>query len=157
MTNDQLKHITDKPGYGVVSSFKSSFLKEKLLTQVSGKGKVPILERSDRPKSVCPQDFALPHPERCLVSVLVKRQRLTDTGNDCWKYHLDALRYLGILEADDDATISLEERPHVKVASKEEEVVEITLTFEGIDLQDVIDYYKDGPKNQNEKSNMGSA
>lgn len=148
MTESDVKTILKRPGYGVKSGIQSSFAREKLLTQGSGKGEMSELERGTRSKSVRPKDFALPHPERCIVSVLVKRQRLTDTGNDCWKYHLDSLRYLGMLEDDNDAAISLEEKPHVKVATKEEEAVEITLTYEGIDLQDVLDYYRDGPKNQ---------
>lgn len=107
-----------------------------------------LLERDSGPKSIRPKDGATPNTRRCVVRVKVFRRRLTDTGNDCWKYHLDALRYIGWLADDNDATIKLEEEPHAKVESNEEERVEITLEYEGIDIKDLCEYYKDGPRNQ---------
>lgn len=151
MNQDQLNKILSKPGYALVSTlkpaFKSQFKREKTLNQASGEGEVPLVERSSGLKSVRPKDFAVPDSGRCVVRVKVYRRRLTDTGNDCWKYHLDACRYLGWIQDDDDATIRLEEEPHEKVESNEEERVEITLEYDGIDLADLVEHYKDGPKN----------
>lgn len=105
------------------------------------------VERGARPASIRPKDLTIPYSGRCTVRLKVFRQRLTDTGNDCWKYHLDACRYLGWLADDDDATIRLEEEPHEKVKSKDEERVEITLEFDGLDLDELCAYYASGPKN----------
>lgn len=164
MTQEQLDEIINKPGYSVddrsntkkrscVQStigkgVQSTLTRKIVLDKAGGEGKVPVVECGAGPKSVRPKDFAVPHPRRCNVSIQVFRRRLTDTGNDCWKYHLDACRYLGWLEDDNDATIRLTEEPHVKVETNDDERVEITLQFEGIDLNDLIEYYKDGPRNQ---------
>ena len=53
-----------------------------------------------------------------------------------------------MLADDNDAAVSITEEPHEKVERDEDERVEITLEYDGIDENDLIEYYKDGPKNQ---------
>lgn len=152
MKDGELKAILKKPGYGLEQGIKSqlgsSLKREEIINKAGGEGAMSLLESCAGPKSVRPKDLTVPNTGRCVVRVKVFRRRLTDTGNDCWKYHLDACRYLGLLADDNDATIRLEEEPHEKVESNEEERVEITLEYDGIDLADLCEYYKDGPKNQ---------
>ncbi len=149
---EAFQQILSKPGYGlasgITSGIKSAFKREETLHKARGERAVSELESGPRPKSISPKELTIPNSGRCAVSIKVYRRRLTDTGNDAWKYHLDACRYLGLLEDDNDAKIILTEEPHEKVETNEEERVEITLTYQGIDMNDLIEYYKDGPKNQ---------
>lgn len=154
-TAEDYAKIVSRPGYGVLKPMQSvlgkgvtgQIKKTKFLDKAGGEGEVSILERSVGPKSVRPKDLTIPHSGRVFVRIKVFRQRLTDTGNDCWKYHLDACRYLGLLADDNDATIHLAEEPHEKVKTKEEERVELTLEYDGVSIEDVIKYYENGPKN----------
>src|SRR6478736_7041475 len=107
MNENQLRKIAAKPGYGIVSGIKSAFKREAVLHKDRGERAVSELESSSGHKSVSPQELATPNSGRCSVGLKVFRRRLTDTGNDCFKYHIDALRYLGLLEDDNDAKISL--------------------------------------------------
>lgn len=152
MTEQELAKVTKKKGYGIISSFKSpaiksSLTKQKAINKGGGEGEVSDLERATGPKSVRPKDLAIPYSGQCIVRIKVYRRRLTDPGSDATKYHLDALRYLGFLADDNDAAIRLEEAPHEKVESNEEERVELEIEYPGIDLEDIIKYYSDGPKN----------
>lgn len=152
MTEQELSKIVKKKNYGIISSFKSpaiksSLTKQKAYAKAGGQGEVSDLERGVGPKSVRPEDLAIPYSGQCIVRIKVYRRRLTDPGSDCWKYHLDTLRYLGLLADDNDAAIRLEEAPHEKVESNEEERVELEIEYPGIDLDDLISYYSDGPKN----------
>jgi hypothetical protein len=66
------------------------------------------------------------HPAKYLVSVVSFRVRLLDEDNLCPKYHIDSLRYAGLLPADSP------DRAHIittqeKVESKEQERTEITI------------------------------
>lgn len=151
--SQDLETVLKRKGYGIADtigerSMASTIGRQNLLNKAGGYGEMSIMERSVGPASVRPQDLTIPHSGRVFVRIKVFRQRLTDTGNDCWKYHLDACRYLGLLADDNDATIHLAEEPHERVKTKEEERVEITLTYEGTSVDDVIKYYESGPKNQ---------
>jgi len=152
LNESDIKAIASKTGYGIQGGIKSAFKREAILHKDRGERAVSELESGHRFKSLSPEALATPNSGRCFVGIKVFRRRLTDTGNDAYKYHLDACRYLGWLEDDDDATISLTESPHEKVETDAEERVEITLTYEGFDQDDLIEYYKDGPKNTNART-----
>ena len=67
------------------------------------------------------------YPSRYIVSVTSYRVRLLDEDNLCPKYHIDALRYAGILSSDaPDKTHII--TGQIKVTHKDEEktVIEIT-------------------------------
>jgi hypothetical protein len=152
MTESDLNKVLKKKNYGVQSAFakptvKSGFAAQKALVKAGGQGAVSDLERSTGLKSVRPEDLAIPYSGQCIVRIKVYRRRLTDPGSDCWKYHLDTLRDLGLLADDNDAAIRLEEAPHVKVESNEEERVELEIEYPNIDLEDLCKYYENGPKN----------
>ncbi len=150
ISQEELNKIINKKGYGIASSISGGIGKtikaQRAIDQAGGEGAMSLLERSSGSKSVRPKNVAVPYSGRCDVRIKVYRQRLTDTGNDCYKYHLDACRYTGWLVEDNDAAIRLTEEPHEKVATKDEERVEITITYYGIDLDDLVEFYKNGPQ-----------
>lgn len=47
-------------------------------------------------------------PERFLVRVTSYRKRLLDEDNLCEKYHVDCLRYAGIIPNDDPQTVTIQ-------------------------------------------------
>jgi hypothetical protein len=152
MTESDLKKVLKKKNYGVQSAFakpsvKSGFASQKALVKAGGEGSLSNVERGVGLKSVRPEDLAIPYSGQCIVRIKVYRRRLTDPGSDCWKYHLDTLRYLGLLADDNDAAIRIEEAPHVKVESNEEERVELEIEYPSIDINDLCNYYVNGPKN----------
>lgn len=152
LNEEDFQRIVSRKGYGIAGSIKSGITgtlrREAILHKAGGERPLSELESGVGPKSISPKELTIPDTGRCSVGIKVFRRRLTDTGNDCWKYHLDACRYLGLLADDNDAKVRLAEEPHEKVETNEEERVEITLTYNGIDANDVIEYYKNGPKNQ---------
>jgi len=130
MNESDLNKILKKKNYGIESAFskpsiKSGFASQKALAKAGGEGSLSDVERGAGLKSIRPEELTVPYSGQCIVRIQVFRRRLTDPGSDCTKYHLDALRYLGLLEDDNDAAIRLEEAPHVKVESNEEERVEL--------------------------------
>jgi hypothetical protein len=152
MNESDLNKILKKPNYGITAAFskpsiKSGFSSQKALAKAGGEGSLSDVERGAGLKSVRPEDLTIPYSGQCIVRIQVFRRRLTDPGSDCTKYHLDALRYLGLLADDNDAAIRLEEAPHVKVESNEEERVELEIEYPGIDLCDLQTYYSNGPRN----------
>lgn len=57
------------------------------------------------------------HPKRVLVRVTSFRKRLLDEDNLCEKFHVDCLRYSGLIEGDDPQRTKIEVR---QVKSKTE-------------------------------------
>ncbi len=90
------------------------------------------MERGARHEPIPAQGLALAYSGLCNVRVKVFRRRLSDPLGDAHKWHIDGLRYCGILSGDSDAEIRLTEEPHEKVATEAEERVEITLEYEAI-------------------------
>lgn len=60
------------------------------------------------------------HPAQCLVRVESRRVRLQDPDNAVVKWHIDALRYAGVIPDDTSAHIQLS-ISQTKVATKAEE------------------------------------
>jgi hypothetical protein len=63
---------------------------------------------------------------KCLVRVTSYRRRLLDTDNLVAKWHIDALRYAGVLHSDAPEQAHIETR-QVKVGSADEERTEILI------------------------------
>lgn len=68
-------------------------------------------------------------PDKCRISFTDYRVRLADCDGCCHKYHLDALRYLGVIEDDTVAHVELVIHPQVKVKTKAEQRTEIQIEF----------------------------
>lgn len=62
-----------------------------------------------------------------LVRCQSRRVQLCDADNEIFKWHIDALRYAGILLDDSTAEIELQIAPQIKVSTFAEECVEITI------------------------------
>lgn len=145
LTQGDLAKITGRAGYGISAITGIGKATQGITAEIRREGKVSELERRAGHESVRPPSTAIPYSGRCDVSVKVFRRRLTDPLGDCHKYHIDALRYLGLLADDSDAAIRLEDQGHEKVESNEEERVEITIDYDGIDLEGLCAHFKDGP------------
>lgn len=88
----------------------------------------PIVERGDpHALAEAPQAEA-GHPGKYFVRVVSFRVHLLDEDNLCEKYHVDALRYSGLLPSDapDQCRIITTQE---KVATKAEERTEITISL----------------------------
>lgn len=138
ISQDQLDKILKKPGYGIQSSIgkglQSSLGQGSVKSEVSDKGSLSNVERSAGHESLLQEGATLSYTGRCSISVKVYRRRLTDPLGDCHKYHIDSLRYAGLIRDDTDAEVSVTEEPHEKVKTEAEERVEITLNYEKVYL-----------------------
>lgn len=83
-------------------------------------------ERAVGHGTVRPAPIEKENPIRCKVSVVSFRRRLLDPDNLCPKYHIDALRYAGVI-ADDTAKHLVFEVRQEKVNEKRSERTEITI------------------------------
>lgn len=87
----------------------------------------PKLERSARNAALPKSQREDAYSGRFLVRVKSFRHRLLDEDNLCEKYHVDCLRYAGII-SDDSAAKTKIEVSQEKIGSKETERIEITVT-----------------------------
>lgn len=91
-------------------------------------GKATKLERDSGNAALeAPQTQSL-HSGRVFVRVTSVRKRLLDPDNLCEKYHLDCLRYAGLLRDDTAAEIDLKTQQR-KAAKGEEEHTEIQVDY----------------------------
>lgn len=67
------------------------------------------------------------HTGKRLVRCQSRRVQLCDADNEIFKWHIDALRYAGIISDDSTAEIELQIAPQIKVGTFAEECVEITI------------------------------
>lgn len=68
------------------------------------------------------------HTGKRLVRCQSRRVQLCDADNEIFKWHIDALRYAGIISDDSTAEIELQIAPQIKVGTFAEECVEITIS-----------------------------
>ncbi len=92
------------------------------------------LERSARDGAVGKVEMERPARRRFLVRVTAVRTRLLDEDNLCEKYHVDLLRYAGVISGDEAGTTRIETRQ--RKAHKDEaeriiiEVYEVPLDYD---------------------------
>ena len=133
MERSDLEKILRRKGYGIQSQLGGSELpKRAIQTQISDTGEVSDVELRVRPQPLPAQGLAVEYSGRCNISVKVFRKRLSDPLGDAHKWHIDSLRYCGLVRDDTDAEIRLTEEPHEKVATDAEERVEVTMEYEAI-------------------------
>lgn len=89
-------------------------------------GQAPVVEPDPRPRSLAKGKAQGADTARFLVSVKSFRRRLLDEDNLCEKYHVDCLRYAGVIPDDTPDRTSIEVSQE-KVSSKEHERIEITV------------------------------
>lgn len=85
-------------------------------------GKAPVMESDLRDGALGPRRTQGKDTGRVLVRVTSFRVRLLDEDNLCEKYHVDCLRYAGIISGDDPSQAKIE-TGQVRVKSKTEERV----------------------------------
>lgn len=87
---------------------------------LTGKTSGSKLEHRHAPPPVQTSSVGKANPSRRVVCIASRRLRLLDTDNLCVKFHLDALRYLRVIENDSPDHVILEVRQE-KVKNKAEE------------------------------------
>lgn len=94
----------------------------KANSHVEDPRKSPIVERNPRHATLEPPQPQRRDTTRFIVRVTAVRKRLIDVDNLCEKYHVDALRYCGLLPSDAPERTQIEtsqrkaeknEAPHV--------------------------------------------
>ena len=84
----------------------------------------PKLELRDRPGSLPNDPVQSNDSVGYIVSIKAYRCRLLDEDNICEKYHIDALRYAGIIPEDDPGTVRIK-TSQSKVSKKCYEKIQI--------------------------------
>jgi hypothetical protein len=89
-------------------------------------GPGPVPKPAPEPEPVGPGPAKEAYPGKYAVCVVSYRRRLLDEDNLCPKYHIDSLRYAGLLPSDapDKATIKTSQ---VQVRTKAEERTVISI------------------------------
>lgn len=83
-------------------------------------GQTPKLECAPRSPALATPQAQGGHPDRFLVRITSVRSRLLDCDNLCEKYHVDCLRYAGILATDSPDQVEIETRQRKKAKGEEE-------------------------------------
>jgi len=106
---------------------------EMLERLARGRKPVPVNTGEASVMEPAPGDAALPeaqakeeHPGVYVVRVQSVRKRLLDPDNLCEKYHVDCLRYAGLIPGDEPDKIQIETTQR-KAQKGEEERVEIAI------------------------------
>lgn len=88
----------------------------------------PLVERGQPNAPLAAAQTEASDPRKCVVRVVSFRRRLLDEDNICEKYHIDALRYLGVLASDAPGhTQIITSQTKVKTKGEERTVIEITI------------------------------
>lgn len=90
---------------------------------VGDTGTAPKLERPTLDAALGPSQAQERHSGRFHIRITSVRTRLLDPDNLAEKYHLDCLRYAGIIPADTPEQISLETTQRRKAKGEDEKVI----------------------------------
>jgi hypothetical protein len=102
-------------------------LQRKATTDADRKASRPEPKRSAPAPLESAREGKTRHPRKCLISIESRRVQLQDPDNGMEKWHVDALRYAGLIS--DDSTDEIEIRKwQTKVPHFAEECTVITLT-----------------------------
>jgi hypothetical protein len=93
-----------------------------------GHAPAPKPQPSNRPRPLAARKAQDLDPRKRLVRITSFRVRLLDEDNLVAKWHVDSLRYSGILHGDDPSQARIETRQQ-KVAHRHEERTEIEVTI----------------------------
>lgn len=89
-------------------------------------GKNSVMESDDEPRPLFPEAVQERFGKRILVRVTAFRHRLIDEDNLCEKYHVDLLRYAGIIPGDEPEKVKIEVyQKKVPTSEKEEVLIEV--------------------------------
>lgn len=110
MNADDLALLLSRPGYGIASGTRPN----------------PKLERAPRDEPLAENQAQEVHSGKYLVRITSYRRRLLDVDNLAEKYHVDALRYAGLLPSDAPNSCSIE-TSQIKVQKKDQECTEVLI------------------------------
>lgn len=116
LTLKQLKNLQTKFGYKITGPISEDSIEDA----------ASVVERGAKRRTVGPRQAQKVYPERFHVVVTSFRTRLLDEDNLCEKYHIDCLRYAGILPSDAPAVAHIEVCQR-KVARRSDERTEIEI------------------------------
>lgn len=102
-------------------------------SQICDPRKGSNLELNSGPESIRKERDTINYSGQCVVRVKAFRRRLCDPDGNCFKYHIDFLRYIGAIKDDNDAAIRLIFEPQEKVADVAQERCEITVEYPSVD------------------------
>lgn len=108
----------------VIAHFSASTRRLNPSLQANGKAPAPIAEPRPQHGPLAESQTQAPDPRKRLVRIKSSRVRLLDEDNLIAKFHIDALRYAGILLGDDPSQARILVWQE-KVAKKTEEKTEI--------------------------------
>jgi hypothetical protein len=152
MNEKQLKRIASKTGFGLPKGWgvKPAFSHHgnpdtasemgawKARVEDNNSGKQQDLESASGYESLLAQCLQIGTTEKVRVSLEFFRSRLADYSRAISeKADIDFLTQSGLVEDDSQDQILLIDKGQVKVGSKEEERVEITLEFADVDLDNL--------------------
>lgn len=130
MDHAELNNLLKKPGYGIASSFGKGSVKSSF----HNAGASPNVEPCVGLEPICEEKTTLNYSGQCVVRVKAYRKRLCDVEGNCYKYHLDFLRYCGAIKDDDVKAIRLVIEDQEKVATEAEERLEIVVEYPDFDF-----------------------
>jgi hypothetical protein len=146
LTNNDLQRIIDRKGYGITSSIgktdgiglKSTIGKVGVDSEISNKRQANDVESDSSYESLCAEKLSLNYTGKCRVGIKFFRRRLADYSRaNSEKAYIDSLQYAGLIVGDSEKEIWLEDEGQFKVATVEEERVEISLHYEDVDLDNL--------------------
>lgn len=134
MDNGELSKIIKRPGYGVASAFNKGSFK----AQASGSREMRDVESGRGYESLRAEAVAINYTGKCIIRIKFYRRRLADYSRaNCEKYIIDSLTYAGVIRDDSETEIQLIDEGQEKVATPEEERVEITLEYSEVDFDNL--------------------
>lgn len=109
-----------KPGYhGILRLFPNA--SPDLLARNTGTS--AVVERSPVDEPLAQEEVQRPTGGRVLVRVESVRKRLLDEDNLCEKYHVDLLRYAGVISGDEADKTKIETSQRKAQKGEEEKIV----------------------------------
>lgn len=136
ISSNDLDLLTRKKGYAIQSQIGGG-IKSSFNSKAESNGPTPNVEQHSGPQPLGPQRATLRYSGQVLIRIQFFRRRLADPDGNSPKYYLDALRYAGALEDDTERHVRIITEPQQKVATNEEERVEITLEYEDVDFSNL--------------------
>lgn len=139
ISSDKLNEILKKPGYGISTSIGGGKIRASAISSKIGRsGESRDLEPGCGYESLRAQAVAINYTGKCEVRIKFFRKRLADYSRaNCEKYIIDSLTYAGIIRDDSETEIRLIDEGQEKVSTDAEERVELKLTYNEVDMDNL--------------------
>jgi len=139
MTNDDLRKVLTRPGYGIQSAFKPAYGKSTNGLKAGSAGEIDDVEPAIGASQIRSEAVSLNYSGKCIVRIKFYRRRLADYSRAISeKALIDALVYGGALTGDSEKEICLIDEGQVKVESEKEERTEVILEYPEVDFDNLF-------------------